>query len=79
MIKKKKYTSDLKAWDYKQTKENEMSKINIETATIEELEQECIRVWGTPYGHNMIGIICGVAAERFGEEEGDRLFEEYQQ
>ena len=56
-----------------------MSKINIKTATIEELEQECIRVWGTPYGHNMIGIICGVAAERFGEEEWDRLFEEYQQ
>lgn len=35
-----------------------MSKLNLETATIEELENECESVMGTLHGHNMIGIIC---------------------
>jgi len=55
-----------------------MSKINLETATLEELDYECMRIMGTPYGHNMIGIICNVVEERFGEEEADKLFELYQ-
>ena len=55
-----------------------MSRINIKTATIEELENECDMVYGTPFGHNMIGIICGVVKDRFGEDEADSLFEDYQ-
>ena len=55
-----------------------MSRLNIETATIEELEDECFKVQGTPYGHNIIGIICGVVEKRFGEDEADRFFDEYQ-
>ena len=55
-----------------------MSRLNIETATIEELEDECFEVQGTNYGHNISGIICGVVKKRFGEDEADRLFDEYQ-
>ena len=55
-----------------------MSKLNLQEATIEELEDECLEVMGTPYGHNIIGIICGVVKDRFGEDEADRLFESYQ-
>ena len=55
-----------------------MSRLRIENATLEELEDKCIEVIGTPYGHNIIGLICQEAENRFGEEEGDRLFELYQ-
>ena len=55
-----------------------MSKINLKTATLEELEDECMSVIGTTYGHNMIGIICQTVEDRFGEKEADRLFETYQ-
>ena len=55
-----------------------MAKLNIEKATIEELEEECMEVLGTPYGHNMIGIICNVVSDRFGEDEADRFYESYQ-
>ena len=54
------------------------SKINLKTATLEQLEDECMEVMGTPYGHNMIGIICGVVEERFGKEDAERLFDTYQ-
>ena len=53
-------------------------RINIKTATLNEIKEECLRVYGTPYGHNMIGIICGVVEERFGEEEADELYNAYQ-
>ena len=56
-----------------------MSRINLKTATLEQLEDECEELMGTPYGHNMIGIICSTVSNRFGEEEADRLFETYQQ
>ena len=56
-----------------------MSKLNLKECTLEELEDECINVQGTNFGHNIIGIICRVAEERFGEVEADRLFETYQQ
>ena len=56
-----------------------MSRLNIKTATLDELENECAELVGTQQGHNMIGIICGVVEDRFGEEEADRLFETYQQ
>ena len=56
-----------------------MSKLNIKTATIEELENKCEEVLGTQFGHNMIGIICGVVEERFGEEEANRFEDTYQQ
>ena len=55
-----------------------MSRVNINSCSLEELEDECSRVMGTTFGHNIIGIICGVASKRFGEKEGDRLFELYQ-
>ena len=55
-----------------------MSRLNIETATMEELEDECFKVMGTPYGHNIIGIICREVKNRFGKDEADRLFNEYQ-
>ena len=55
-----------------------MSKLNLKTATLEELEDECFEVQGTKFGHNVIGIICGVVEKRFGEVEADRLFKTYQ-
>jgi len=55
-----------------------MRRINIKTATIEELEMECQMIMGTSYGHNMIGIICQEAEDRFGEEEAERLYNKYQ-
>ena len=55
-----------------------MSKLNINEATIDELEEECENVLGTPYGHNIIGLICNIVDERFGKEEGERFFETYQ-
>ena len=55
-----------------------MSKTNLKTATIEELEDECESVLGTQYGHNIIGLICNIVDERFGKEEANRFFEEYQ-
>ena len=55
------------------------SRTNIKTATLEKLEDECMELMGTPYGHNMIGIICGVVEDRFGKEDAERLFDTYQQ
>ena len=55
-----------------------MSKTNLKTATIEELEDECESVLGTQYGHNIIGLICNIVDKRFGKEEANRFFEEYQ-
>ena len=55
-----------------------MSRLNIKEASIDELEEECIRLQGTTFGHNMIGVICGVVDERFGEDEAERLAELYQ-
>ena len=54
------------------------SRINIQTATLKQLENECEELVGTQFGHNMIGIICNVVDERFGKEEAQRLFDEYQ-
>ena len=55
-----------------------MSRTNLKTATLEQLEDECAELVGTPYGHNMIGIICSQADKRFGKEEAERLFDTYQ-
>jgi hypothetical protein len=55
-----------------------MSKVNLETSTLEELENECAEVQGTQFGHNMIGMICRAVEKRFGEVEADKLFETYQ-
>ena len=56
-----------------------MSRTNLKTATLEELEDECMELVGTPYGHNMIGIICGVVEDRFGKKDAERFFDTYQQ
>ena len=53
-------------------------RINIKTATLDELEEECMELMGTSYGHNMIGIICNVVEDRFGKEDAERLFNFYQ-
>ena len=55
-----------------------MSRMNLKTATIDELEDKCIEVEGTPYGHNIIGLVCQEAEKRFGKEEAKRLFDTYQ-
>ena len=54
------------------------SRTNLKTATLEQLEDECDELMGTPYGHNMIGIICKTVEERFGKEDAERLFNTYQ-
>ena len=54
------------------------SRTNLKTATLEELEDECVELVGTPYGHNMIGIICGVVEDRFGKKDAERFFDTYQ-
>lgn len=56
-----------------------MTGLKIQTATIEELENECMEVMGTPYGHNIIGLICNVVDERFGKDEAERFFKTYQE
>ena len=53
-------------------------KINLKTATLDEIREECENVYGTPFGHNMIGIMCNVVDERFGKEEAQELFDDYQ-
>ena len=53
-------------------------RFNPKTATLQEIEEECAKVMGTQHGHNMIGILCGIVEDRFGEEEADMLFETYQ-
>ena len=53
-------------------------KMNSETATFEELEMECMQVQGTQFGHNIIGLICQIAEERFGKDKAQYLFENYQ-
>ena len=55
-----------------------MSRINLKTASLEEIIEECDSVFGSTYGHIMIGIMCGVVEDRFGEDEADSLFEDYQ-
>jgi len=50
------------------------SRTNLKTATLEQLEDECMELMGTPFGHNMIGIICRTVEDRFGKEDADRLF-----
>ena len=55
-----------------------MARFNFEKMTLDSAEGEIISVLGTPYGHNMIGIILNQVKEKFGEEEADRLFEKYQ-
>lgn len=55
-----------------------MPRTNINTCTQDELWDECDRVAGTPFGHNMIGIICEVAEKRFGEEVAQQIYETYQ-
>lgn len=54
------------------------NKINLKTATFEELEKECEEVFGTMYGHNIIGIICSIAEKRFGKDKAEYLFNNYQ-
>ena len=53
-------------------------KINIDKCSQDELYEEGERVVGTQYGHNMIGLICNVAEERFGKKVAEDLFETYQ-
>tara|TARA_R110002020_G_scaffold404420_1_gene614504 strand:+ start:1056 stop:1229 length:174 start_codon:yes stop_codon:yes gene_type:complete len=54
------------------------NRINLETATLDEIREECESVLGTQFGHNMIGIMCGVVEDRFGKNEAEELFNDYQ-
>ena len=54
------------------------NRINLKTATLDEIWNECEKVNGTTFGHNMIGIMCNVVDERFGEEEAQELCNSYQ-
>ena len=54
------------------------SKINLKTATLDEIREECESVYGTQFGHNMIGIMCRVVEDRFGEDEAIELYNDYQ-
>ena len=54
------------------------NRINLKTATLDEIREECENVLGTQFGHNMIGIMCEVVDERFGKEEAQELFDEFQ-
>ena len=55
-----------------------MTKININTCTLLELDFECKKVKGTTFGHNMIGLMCNVAEKRFGKKEAEKLCKKYQ-
>ena len=55
-----------------------MGRINLKTCTFDEMWDECERVSGTTFGHNMIGIICNVAEKRFGKKEANSLFNTFQ-
>tara|TARA_R110002020_G_scaffold31887_2_gene98818 strand:+ start:322 stop:498 length:177 start_codon:yes stop_codon:yes gene_type:complete len=54
------------------------NKVNLKTATLEQLEDECNELLGTQYGHNMIGLICQAVEERFSKEDAERLYNTYQ-
>ena len=54
------------------------SKVNLKTATLEQLEDECNELLGTQFGHNMIGLICQTVEDRFGKEDAERLYNTYQ-
>ena len=54
------------------------NRINLKTATLDEIREECESVLGTQFGHNMIGIMCGVVEDRFGKEQAEELFNDYQ-
>ena len=53
-------------------------KIDLKTATLEMLDLKCYSVKGTKHGHNIIGIICREAEERFGEQAAENLYNKYQ-
>ena len=50
----------------------------LKTASLIELEEKCMELQGTSMGHNMIGLILNVVADRFGEDEAERMFKLYQ-
>ena len=54
------------------------NKINLKTASLNELEEQCEYLQGSTYGHNMIGVIIGIVEDRFGEDEADRFFHLFQ-
>ena len=54
------------------------NRINLKIATLDEIREEWESVLGTQFGHNMIGIMCGVVEDRFGKEQAEELFNDYQ-
>ena len=55
-----------------------VSKVKLKDMTVEDMRDECESVLGTPYGHNIIGIICDMAEKKFGVEVAQEIFEDYQ-
>ena len=55
-----------------------MPRFDFKNMTIESAEEECFRVYGTQFGHNMIGLIISEVEKKFGKDEAGKLFEKYQ-
>ena len=55
-----------------------MSKVKLKDMTVDDMRDECESVLGTPYGHNIIGLICNMAEQKFGVKVAQELYEKYQ-
>ena len=50
-----------------------MRKFDFKNLTVETAEEEIYNLQGSQFGHNMIGLILGQVAKKFGEEVADQL------
>ena len=55
-----------------------MSKVRLKDMTEDDMRNECESVLGTPYGHNIIALICQMAEKKFGVEVAQEIYEDYQ-
>tara|TARA_Y100000593_G_scaffold7069_1_gene13296 strand:+ start:4243 stop:4431 length:189 start_codon:yes stop_codon:yes gene_type:complete len=49
------------------------SKFDFRNLTLETAEEEIYALQGTNFGHNMIGLILGEVAEKYGEDVANQL------
>tara|TARA_R110002167_G_scaffold93217_1_gene249999 strand:+ start:816 stop:998 length:183 start_codon:yes stop_codon:yes gene_type:complete len=50
-----------------------MKKFDFRNLTLETAEEEIFALQGSNFGHNMIGLILGEVAKKFGEDVADQL------
>jgi len=50
-----------------------MRKFDFKNLTVETAEEEIYNLQGSSFGHNMIGLILGQVAKKFGEDVADQL------